>query len=135
MQENISSHIDMVLSNEFYAYLVSFIYTHHISRKSFLQRGLRNYTLSMKITFFFHNFYYILHSRNTTIELTILSWSQVLQLCLSSRELEPSLVAMNLLKEGTLSCFVLLNVEVLVNVYMYITCNNGHPNMALCVCS
>jgi len=66
-----------------------------------------------------------------TIELTVLSWSWVLQLCLSSKELEPSLVAMNLLNEGTLSCFVCLNSEVLVNVYMCITCNNGHPNMVL----
>lgn len=65
-------------------------------------------TLSLKITFF-HNFYYILPSGYITLELGIFPWSWVLQFCLSTKELKPSLVAMNLLNEGALSSFVPLN--------------------------
>lgn len=110
-----------------------------IKKKVFCrEKDLEIITLSVKITFFFHNFYYILPFRNMTIRINhafLVLFCMVLQLCLSNKESEPSLVAINLLNEGTLSCFVLLNVQVLVNVYMYITCNNGHPNMALRVSS
>lgn len=71
-------------------------------------------TLSMKITFLFYNFYCALPSRNTA---TSPSCSWVLQLCLPAEEAcQPGVCS----RRAFLSCFVLLNLEVLANIYMHI---------------